>query len=93
MYIICCIDTISVLTENSRAWNHQKLFNLQVVSGEYCECDNFSCDRYDGKLCSGPDNGRCVCGKCECLAEYDVPGYTACECVASNETCITPYGK
>jgi len=65
----------------------------EVVSGEYCECDNFSCDRYDGKLCSGPDNGRCVCGKCECLAEYDVPGYTACECVASNETCITPYGE
>ena len=22
-----------------------------------------------------------------------VPGYTACECKASNETCITPYGE
>jgi hypothetical protein len=22
-----------------------------------------------------------------------MPGYTACECRASNETCITPYGE
>jgi len=65
----------------------------EIVSGDYCECDNFSCDRYDGKLCSGPDHGVCVCGKCECFAEWNVPGYTACECRASNETCITPYGE
>ena len=68
-------------------------FIIQIVSGDYCECDNFSCDRYDGKLCSGPDHGVCNCGKCECFAEWDVPGYTACECRASNETCITPYGE
>ena len=55
-------------------------FNHQIVSGDFCECDNFSCDRYDGKLCSGPDHGTCSCGKCMCLAAYDVPGYTACEC-------------
>ena len=66
---------------------------FQVVSGDYCECDNFSCDRYDGQLCSGPDHGVCNCGKCECFAEYDVPGYTACECKASQETCMTPYGE
>ena len=53
---------------------------FQIVSGDFCECDNFSCDRYDGKLCSGPDHGSCSCGKCICLAAYDVPGYTACEC-------------
>lgn len=65
----------------------------EIVSGDYCECDNFSCDRYDGKLCSGPDHGECVCGKCSCNSEWDMPGYTACECKASNETCITPYGE
>ena len=63
---------------------------LQVVSGDYCECDNFSCDRYDGKLCSGPDHGECVCGKCQCHSDYDMPGYSACECKATNDTCITP---
>eukprot|EP00092_Neocalanus_flemingeri_P016472 GFUD01017825.1.p1 GENE.GFUD01017825.1~~GFUD01017825.1.p1 ORF type:complete len:278 (-),score=51.40 GFUD01017825.1:117-950(-) len=63
------------------------------VSGEYCECDNFSCDRYNGELCSGPDHGDCMCGQCNCNREWDVEGYTACECRASEETCITPYGE
>jgi len=65
----------------------------EQVTGKYCECDNFSCDRHNGLLCSGPDHGECVCGKCKCNSEWDVPGYTACECRASNETCITPYGE
>merc|ERR1719410_468034 len=65
----------------------------EVVSGEFCECDNFSCDRHDGQLCSGPQHGECVCGQCVCNSDWDVPGYSACECRASNETCITPYGK
>ena len=47
---------------------------LQVVSGDYCECDNFSCDRFNGELCSGPDHGRCECGQCVCNAEWDTPG-------------------
>ncbi|XP_023340039.1 integrin beta-PS [Eurytemora carolleeae] len=63
------------------------------VDGKFCECDNFSCDRFNGELCSGPDHGECQCGKCKCNSEWDVPGYTACECRASNETCITPYGE
>ena len=65
----------------------------EIVSGDFCECDNFSCDRHDGQLCSGPQHGECVCGQCVCNSEWDVPGYSACECRASNETCITPYGK
>ena len=43
--------------------------------------------------CAGEDHGECVCGRCECLPEWDVPGYTACECRAGNDTCITPYGE
>jgi protocadherin alpha len=65
----------------------------EVVSGDYCECDNFSCDRYNGELCSGADHGVCQCGKCVCNSEWDSPGYTACECRASNDTCITPWGE
>jgi len=65
----------------------------EVVSGEYCECDNFSCDRHLGELCSGPEHGECVCGNCNCNSDWDVAGYSACECKASNESCITPYGK
>ena len=51
----------------------------EVVSGEFCECDNFSCDRHHGELCSGPDHGECVCGQCVCNSEWDVPGYSACK--------------
>ena len=51
----------------------------EVVSGEFCECDNFSCDRHHGLLCSGPDHGECVCGQCVCNSEWAVPGYSACE--------------
>jgi protocadherin alpha len=59
----------------------------EVISGKYCECDNFSCDRHNGLLCSGPDHGTCVCKECVCQ-----PGWTgsACECRESNDTCIAP---
>lgn len=30
-----------------------------MVSGNYCECDNFSCDDHNGELCSGEDHGEC----------------------------------
>ncbi|KAI8124086.1 Integrin beta-PS [Lucilia cuprina] len=61
--------------------------NGQIISGKYCECDNFSCDRHDLLLCSGPDHGVCECGICNCK-----PGWTgdACDCKASNETYISP---
>ncbi|XP_055910007.1 integrin beta-PS [Eupeodes corollae] len=56
----------------------------EVYSGKYCECDNFSCDRHNQLLCSGPDQGTCNCGVCDCK-----PGWTgsACDCLASNDTC------
>ncbi|KAL3123583.1 hypothetical protein niasHT_005128 [Heterodera trifolii] len=60
----------------------------ELVSGQFCECDNFNCPRHDRLLCGG--HGDCVCGTCQCE-----PGYTgpACECPISQETCIAPNGK
>ncbi|CAB4059744.1 ITGB1 [Lepeophtheirus salmonis] len=63
------------------------------VFGDFCECDNFSCDRHNNLLCSGPDHGECYCGKCICAREWNVTGYTACECSSSKDTCVTPYGE
>lgn len=62
---------------------------LQKISGPFCECDNFSCDRNDGVLCSGAEQGTCVCGKCQCLS-----GWTglACDCRNSTDTCVPPGG-
>lgn len=58
------------------------------IEGKYCECDNMSCPRHEGLICSGPDHGECKCGKCEPCRE----GWTgpACECPISEETCRDP---
>ena len=57
------------------------------MSGKYCECDNFSCDRYDGKVCSGPDHGVCVCGTCQCKDDWTG---SDCSCRKSNIDCVDP---
>jgi len=60
---------------------------LQVVNGQFCECDNFSCDYFNGLPCAGPDHGTCECGKCVCK-----PGWKGsdCSCRDSIDTCIPP---
>ncbi|GLV41732.1 myospheroid [Carabus blaptoides fortunei] len=59
----------------------------EMISGQFCECDNFSCDRHKGILCSGPDHGECECGKCVCIPPWSG---TSCSCRASNDTCYPP---
>ncbi|CAM1294686.1 ITGB1 (predicted) [Pycnogonum litorale] len=60
----------------------------EFVYGDYCECDNFSCDRgRKGEVCGGPRRGLCGCnGLCDCL-----PGWTGkvCDC-GSTATCMNP---
>lgn len=58
-----------------------------IISGKYCECDNFSCDNNNDLLCSGPEHGTCQCSVCVCQPEYTG---SACDCLASNKTCIAP---
>ncbi|XP_060582313.1 integrin beta-like protein 1, partial [Ruditapes philippinarum] len=36
--------------------------------GRYCECDDFSCPKHEGKLCGG--HGSCSCGRCSCDTRY-----------------------
>jgi len=65
---------------------------LENVYGQYCECDNFTCDRYNGVICGG--HGQCECGRrCRCDDGWDVPGYTACECSSSLDNCMSPDGS
>jgi len=61
----------------------------EQITGDYCECDNFSCDYANGYLCSGPDHGICKCGKCQCKPDWTGD---ACDCRASNVNCIAPVG-
>ncbi|XP_057708354.1 integrin beta-2 [Corythoichthys intestinalis] len=53
--------------------------------GDFCQCDDEHCEKFQNKLCGG--NGKCNCGKCECY-----PGFegSACQCTKSEEGCRTP---
>uniref|UniRef100_A0A8C5I6Q7 Integrin beta n=1 Tax=Gouania willdenowi TaxID=441366 RepID=A0A8C5I6Q7_GOUWI len=53
--------------------------------GEFCQCDDEHCEKFQNKLCGG--NGQCNCGECKCN-----PGYegSACQCTVSEEGCRTP---
>ncbi|XP_045106617.1 integrin beta-PS-like isoform X2 [Portunus trituberculatus] len=57
------------------------------VDGDFCECTNFLCNRFNGKLCGGLDHGECVCNKCQCK-----PGWTGdnCMCEDSKDQCMNP---
>lgn len=59
----------------------------EIVSGKYCECDNYSCDRAKGLLCGGAERGTCSCGYCTCE-----PGWTGpdCSCKKSIDSCMIP---
>lgn len=60
----------------------------EVISGEFCECDNFSCERHDSLICSGPENGVCECGQCKCFDSWEGE---ACECSSLTDDCIDPF--
>uniref|UniRef100_UPI003AADFA5C integrin beta-1a isoform X2 n=1 Tax=Centroberyx gerrardi TaxID=166262 RepID=UPI003AADFA5C len=52
-------------------------------SGQYCECDNFNCDRSGNKLCGG--HGRCECRVCICDPMWSG---SACDCSLDTSTCL-----
>ncbi|RWS27736.1 integrin beta-PS-like protein, partial [Leptotrombidium deliense] len=57
----------------------------QRIYGTFCECDNLSCERFEGDICSG--HGICDCGNCVCDPEWSGPD---CSCYRGNDTCINP---
>lgn len=62
----------------------------ELIYGKYCECDNYSCKRGANKLlCSGENQGKCICGSCSCLAGWT--GET-CGCSERLDSCIPKGG-
>lgn len=59
----------------------------EKIYGEFCQCDNYSCERENGVLCSGPGHGNCDCGSCNCQKEWSG---SACQCQTSQDSCIAP---
>ncbi|KAM7133801.1 integrin beta-2 [Molossus nigricans] len=54
------------------------------IFGQFCECDNMNCERYNGKICGGIERGECRCGKCLCKPGYES---SACQCHKSTDGC------
>ncbi|XP_067863666.1 integrin beta-1-like isoform X2 [Heptranchias perlo] len=59
----------------------------EIISGKYCECDNFNCDRSNGLICGG--NGICRCGVCDCMANFTG---SACSCSLDLSSCASANG-
>lgn len=58
--------------------------NKQIY-GQYCECDNVNCERYDGQVCGGQERGSCSCGQCNCKEGFEG---SACQCQRSTTGCL-----
>ncbi|KAL7673671.1 hypothetical protein ACOME3_008523 [Neoechinorhynchus agilis] len=57
----------------------------EKISGEFCECDNFSCPRWNGHVCSG--HGACQCDG-SCLCHLGWTGYD-CACTSNTVPCMS----
>ncbi|KAI4809049.1 hypothetical protein KUCAC02_017964 [Chaenocephalus aceratus] len=55
-----------------------------VYYGDFCECDDEHCEKFQNKLCGG--NGKCNCGRCDCFSGFEG---SACQCKVSEEGCRT----
>lgn len=60
------------------------------IYGRYCECDNFNCERFDGRVCGGEERGLCYCGQCKCRLGFEG---SACQCATSTAGCLTRQGS
>ncbi|XP_067595758.1 integrin beta-2 isoform X1 [Pseudorca crassidens] len=55
------------------------------IYGQFCECDNVNCERYDGQVCGGEKRGLCFCGTCRCHNGHEG---SACQCLKSTKGCL-----
>lgn len=60
------------------------------ISGTFCQCNNFGCDRYKGLICGGPSRGECKCGKCDCTEAFLGDNCGQRNCTLGRKECISP---
>lgn len=59
------------------------------IYGQFCECDNMNCERFDGQVCGGEKRGLCFCGTCRCQEGFEG---SACQCLKSTQGCLNLQG-
>jgi len=62
---------------------------IDLFSGPFCECDDYSCPYFDNDFCGGPKRGFCDCGVCNCTDNYSGD---SCDCELSKDKCFTTEG-
>lgn len=69
---------------------HKSDVPKKEIFGQFCDCDNVNCERYNSQPCGGEKRGECHCGKCRCK-----PGYegSACQCIKSSDGCRDSQGS
>ncbi|RUS86975.1 hypothetical protein EGW08_005213, partial [Elysia chlorotica] len=65
------------------------LYSQLEYSGQFCECNDFTCSFGPNGLCGGKKRGVCKCGTCVCL-----DGWTGdnCECSTDQSKCVASDG-
>ena len=61
----------------------------ELYSGQYCQCNDFACERHAGKLCGGSSRGVCRCGECYCVGGWTGKG---CTCSPATDGCMARSG-
>ncbi|KAJ8307663.1 hypothetical protein KUTeg_014785, partial [Tegillarca granosa] len=86
---LCSCGTCDCFTRTSTS--------AEKYSGQWCQCDDYSCPFHLGKICGDLVNykifrphlcngqGQCVCGKCQCNENYR--GSTCEDCPDCKEVC------
>uniref|UniRef100_T1JH90 Integrin beta subunit tail domain-containing protein n=1 Tax=Strigamia maritima TaxID=126957 RepID=T1JH90_STRMM len=71
---------------------HQRTNTQEVVDGQYCHCDNFTCPRDEKqRMCGGPERGFCSCKKCVCEKGWTDED-NACTCTTDDSACLDKKG-
>ncbi|CAI9716324.1 integrin beta pat-3 [Octopus vulgaris] len=64
-------------------------FGFKTYTGQFCECNDYSCEYFDGKLCGGKKRGECVCGKCQCKKGFEG---SSCSITKATDRCMASNG-
>jgi len=61
---------------------------LEIIDGNFCECNNFGCPRHQNVPCGGEDRGFCKCGECTCKQGFWGDNCGQVNCTIGKAKCL-----